>query len=264
MVGGQLLINYYLYPRLTVTLVEDPPLSLAASRYHTFLMPLKRTLLTIAIVGLIAFLAYWVPQMSKFVNGVKQDAVRLEQFHLEQKIQEGDIIFQTSRSSQSQAIQLATDSKYSHMGLIYETDGAYFVFEAVSPVKLTPLNDWILRGENGHYIIKRLIDSKKILTPSVIMEMKAIGERFLGKPYDIYFEWSDDRIYCSELVWKVYKETTGLEIGGLEKLSDFDLTNELVKQKMEERYGDKIPFNEFVISPVAMFNSDRLITISQK
>lgn len=30
----------------------------------------------------------------------------------------GDIIFQTSKSNQSKAIQLATDSKYSHMGII--------------------------------------------------------------------------------------------------------------------------------------------------
>src|SRR5690606_5876902 len=38
-------------------------------------------------------------------------------------IQNGDIIFQTSKSSQSQAIQLATKSKYSHMGIIYESEG---------------------------------------------------------------------------------------------------------------------------------------------
>src|SRR5437867_163185 len=24
-------------------------------------------------------------------------------------------------------------------------------------------------------------------------------------PYDLTFEWSDDKIYCSELVWKVYE-----------------------------------------------------------
>lgn len=31
---------------------------------------------------------------------------------------DGDIIFQTSKSSQSQAIQVATHSKYSHMGVL--------------------------------------------------------------------------------------------------------------------------------------------------
>ncbi len=34
--------------------------------------------------------------------------------------QNGDIIFQTSTSGQSKAIQIATGSKYSHMGIIYK------------------------------------------------------------------------------------------------------------------------------------------------
>jgi len=179
-------------------------------------------------------------------------------------IQNGDIIFQTSKSSQSKAIQLATNSKYSHMGIIYENDGQYFVYEAVQPVKLTPLKEWVNRGENGHYVIKRLENADQVLTSSILNKMKNIGEQFKGKPYDIYFEWSDDKIYCSELVWKIYKQALDIEIGQLENLSDFDLSNEIVQTKMKERYGDNIPMNEKVISPAAMFNSDKLITIEEK
>ena len=176
-------------------------------------------------------------------------------------INNGDIIFQTSKSSQSKAIQLATKSKYSHMGIIYENDGQFFVYEAVQPVKLTAFSEWIKRGENSHYVIKRLENADQLLTSSVMTRMKQIGEQFKGKPYDIYFEWSDDKIYCSELVWKIYKQAADIEIGQLEKLSDFDLTNEIVHMKMKERYGENIPMNEKVISPAAMFNSDLLITI---
>lgn len=179
-------------------------------------------------------------------------------------IKNGDIIFQTSKSSQSKAIQLATKSKYSHMGIIYKIDGDYFVYEAVQPVKLTSLTEWINRGENKHYVIKRLKNADKLLTKKVLTKMKQIGEQFNGKEYDIYFEWSDDKIYCSELVWKIYKQGTNIEIGQLEQLSDFDLTNEIVKAKMNERYGNNIPLDEKVISPWAMFNSDKLITIEEK
>lgn len=178
--------------------------------------------------------------------------------------QNGDIIFQTSMSSQSQAIQLATNSKYSHMGIIYENEGTFFVYEAVQPVKLTPLNEWINRGENGHYVIKRLKNADQILTSSTLTKMKQFGEQFIGKPYDIYFEWSDDKIYCSELVWKIYKQAANIEIGQLEELSDFDLSNDIVKAKMKERYGENIPMDEKVISPAAMFNSDKLKTIEEK
>jgi len=58
-------------------------------------------------------------------------------------LQNGDLIFQTSLSSQSMAIQLATKSKYSHCGLIYKNGNDFFVFEAVHPVKRTPLDEWI-------------------------------------------------------------------------------------------------------------------------
>lgn len=179
------------------------------------------------------------------------------------QFQNGDIIFQTSKSSQSKAIQLATKSKYSHMGIIYETDGEYYVYEAVQPVKLTKLNDWIKRGENSHYVVKRLKDSNDILTKENLKRMKKFGEKFKGKNYDIYFEWTDDKIYCSELVWKIYKETLNMEIGELQELREFDLTNDIVKDKMKERYGDNIPLDEKVISPATMFDSDKLVTITE-
>ena len=225
---------------------------------------MKKILLTILTIGILAFLVYWGTEMYQFADGVKKDAVRLENFKLGQSIQNGDIIFQTSQSSQSKAIQLATDSKYSHMGIIYENDGQFLVYEAVQPVKLTPLTEWMNRGENGHYVIKRLENAEQVLTNSTLTKMKQIGEQFKGKPYDIYFEWSDDKIYCSELVWKVYKQATDIEIGQLEQLSDFHLSNDIVKAKMKERYGENIPLNEKVISPAAMFNSDKLITIEEK
>ena len=177
------------------------------------------------------------------------------------RFQNGDIIFQTSKSGQSKAIQIATDSKYSHMGIIYKQGDNFFVYEAVQPVKLTPLNDWINRGENSHYVVKRIKNADKLLTNDDLTKMKQIGEKYAGKDYDLYFEWSDSRIYCSELVWKIYKEALGLELGKLEKLSDFNLTDNAVKLKLKERYGDEIPKDELVISPASMFESDKLITV---
>ena len=182
----------------------------------------------------------------------------------ERIVQNGDIIFQTSKSSQSRAIQLATNSKYSHMGIIYKDGELVYVYEAVQPVKMTPLQAWIKRGESGHYVIKRLKNADEVLTSTVLNKMKQVGEKYKGKSYDIYFEWSDDQIYCSELVWKIYKQAANLEIGQLEQLLDFDLSHELVRAKMKERYGNKIPMNELVISPATMFNSELLITIEEQ
>lgn len=179
-------------------------------------------------------------------------------------IQSGDIIFQSTHSRQCEAIKLATHSQYSHVGIVFEIDGQLVVYEAVQPVKITSLDNWINRGEGGHYAVKRLKGADSILTNRVLAKMIESGNRFLGKNYDIYFEWSDEKIYCSELVWKIYKETTGIEVGDLRKLRDFDLSSAIVKTIMAERYGDAVPLNEDVISPEDMFISDKLEFVVQK
>lgn len=173
----------------------------------------------------------------------------------------GDIVFQTSRSSQSLAIQLATKSPYSHMGIVYVRNGEPLVFEAVQPVKLTALRTWIERGEGEHFVARRLRDVDSRLTPEALQRMRAVGEQLSGKDYDLYFEWSDDRIYCSELVWKVFERGAGIRLGEQQTIGDLDLSHPAVRAKLRERYGDQIPLSEVVVSPVAIFNAPDLFTV---
>ncbi len=198
--------------------------------------------------------------LSLFTTGCKKEAATTFPYT---GLKSGDIIFQTSTSNQSKAIQLATHSKYSHCGIIFKNDGKDFVFEATQPVKLTPLDQWIAKGEGRHYTVKRLKDTS-VLTSKALDEMRASGLEMLGKDYDRYFEWSNLRLYCSELVWKIYKEGVHLEVGRLQKLGDFDLTNPVVQQKLKERYGNNIPKDETVISPQAIFDSNLLKTVAEK
>jgi uncharacterized protein YycO len=178
-----------------------------------------------------------------------------------QTFQEGDIIFQTSQGSLSEAIQIATDSRYSHVGIIFRQGNQLMVLEAIQPVQITPLQTWIARGKDGKYFVKRLKEANKVLTANMLEKMRQIGKQYVGKNYDIYFEWTNERLYCSELVWKIYKEATGLEIGQLKPLKAFDLTSDAVKKKLKEHYGHKIPLEEKIISPDAMFQSDLLETV---
>lgn len=176
-------------------------------------------------------------------------------------LRDGDIIFHTSRSAQSAAIQRATHSRYSHMGLILHRDGKPFVFEAVSTVKFTPLAQWIARGEGGRYVVKRWREADARLDAAGIAKLRARAQALAGKRYDLTFEWSDDRIYCSELVWKAYERAFSVRIGETQRLIDFDLTDPAVKAKLRERYGDAVPLRETVISPQAMFDSALLTTV---
>ena len=223
---------------------------------------MKKVIFIFGIIALTIFIGLYAKR--KFydpkhkLENVKTEVKRLAD---QDEIKNGDLIFQTSLSGQSKAIQLATKSKYSHCGLIYKDGNDLYVFEAIQPVKRTPLDKWIARGQDGKYVIKRLKNADQVLTPTTLTKMKQVGDKFKGKNYDLTFEWSDDKMYCSELIWKIYQRATGVEIGKLEKLSDFDLTNEVVKKKMKERYGDKIPTEEIVISPASIFDSELLTTV---
>jgi len=173
-------------------------------------------------------------------------------------VQEGDIVFQTSQSAQSQAIQAATHSPYSHMGMILYRNGAPYVLEARAWTRLTPYREWIHRGEGGRYVVKRLRDPALLQDPARREALRRAALAFLRRPYDEYFEWSDERVYCSELVWKAYDRSLGIQIGTLAPLTSFDLSSPAVKTKLTERYGGRVPLNELVISPAAMFASPLL------
>ena len=156
--------------------------------------------------------------------------------------QTGDIIFQISRSSQSKAIQLATHSDY-------------------SPVKYTPLKQWIAHGEKGKYVVRRVEGG---LSVEQQQKLAQTAKRYLGKPYDFSFSWSDDRQYCSEVVWKVYQNALGMRVGEQQKLKEFDLSNPLVQAKLKERYGKNIPLEETVVSPQAVFDAPQLTTVAKE
>jgi hypothetical protein len=60
----------------------------------------------------------------------------------------------------------------------------------------------------------------------------------------------------------MYSQTLGIELGELQKLREFDLADPAVKAKMRERYGTRVPLEEPVISPAAIYDSPLLKTIS--
>ena len=176
-------------------------------------------------------------------------------------VRDGDVIFQTSRSSQSVAIQQATHSRYSHMGIVFIRDGQPYVLEASATVRYTPLEDWIAHGVHKTYVVKRLRAGVAVQQAE---RLRGVAQRFLGRPYDLTFEWSDSRIYCSELVWKIYDRALDVKLGELQHLRDFDLSSPVVRKKLTERYGDAPPLDEPVISPAAMFSSPLLIEVAHR
>ena len=170
--------------------------------------------------------------------------------------QDGDIIFHQSRSSQSEVIQKVTSSRYTHMGLIVYLDSKPYVLEAIQPVSLTPIQNFIARGVGGHYVVKRL-KSKHRVSPQQIEEMKRLAQGLLDRNYDLLFAWNDEEIYCSELVWKLYQRGAGLRLGEPQKFAELDLSAPATQALIKERNGRVDP-QELIITPRRMMESKLL------
>lgn len=190
-----------------------------------------------------------------FTNKLKSGAVETQD-----TLRDGDIIFQISEEGQGKAIQLATGSKYTHVGIIFKIDGTWQVFEAVEPVRRISLELFKANGDSGRFVIKRLLASDSVLNMDKIANMKTYLNSQLGKHYDPYFNWGDEQIYCSELVWKCYRKI-GISLSELKQLKTYDLSSPLVKKTLKERYGNNIPYQEKVVSPGDIFESVKLMEV---
>lgn len=171
---------------------------------------------------------------------------------------DGDILFQPSLSPQSLAIKLATHSPYSHCGIMFYRDGRPYVFEAIRTVSWTPLDAWIKRGVNGHYILFRLQERERLLTPDALEAMRRVAAEFDNKDYDLLFQWTDENIYCSELVWKVYERGAGVTLVPLRRIRDYDFNHEEVQRKVKERFGYDVPWDEYAVAPSDLMESPLL------
>lgn len=161
-------------------------------------------------------------------------------------LKEGDIVFQTSKSSQSKFIILATKSQWSHCGIIIEkTDGLY-VLEAISTVSLTPYQKWVERGRGKRVSVKRY----------TVEPIKVKYSKYLGKPYDLAFKFNNGKWYCSELVYEIYKRQLGVELCQPRPISNYHL------QGMEKQLSKRgICNDELVVAPSDLYDSKLLTNL---
>ncbi len=159
-------------------------------------------------------------------------------------------------------VRTLTDSRWTHMGVVFNEPSGPFVFEAVSPVRKTPLQKWIAHGRGGHYVVKRLRDADVRLSGATVEKMRKLGATWLGRPYDLRFRWDDQTLYCSELVHKLFDRGAGVRLGKLERAADMNLDDERVQQALRKRFANaKFDPSETVVTPDSIFNDDQLVEV---
>jgi hypothetical protein len=145
----------------------------------------------------------------------------------------GDIVFQETTTSASDAIMLASGTRYTHVGLVdIDGKGQPRVIEAVGPVQEVPLDAWVKKGNGGRVTIKRI----KGLEEAQAKEAVASARRYLGRPYDHYFYETREQIYCSELVYAAFKDGPGLTVGREEKVRDLNIDTSAAQKLIAQRW----------------------------
>jgi hypothetical protein len=177
---------------------------------------------------------------------------------------EGDVVFLVAPTPHTDPVLLATKSNYGHVGIILKHNGELMFFEAISPVKSTPIAPWLKKQEGKHFVVKRLKNAESVLTAQSLSGLDSLASTFEGRPYDSWYNWSDEKLYCSELVWKLYHRIVGIDLCSLRKLKDYDLTPPEVQKKLKERFPEGAPLEETVVSPQDLFESTSLTSVYEQ
>lgn len=160
-------------------------------------------------------------------------------------LQEGDIVFIESQSSQAPYIKVGTMSKWTHCGVVVDTPQGLKVLEASKTVRLTPFSKFIGSAKDETWTVKR---------PNQKLSKPISYSKCLRLPYNLVFKFNNGKMYCSELVWKIYIDQ-GIELCKPRKVSSFIMTRiPNVAGQMQKR---NISPDQMVVAPVDLYKAVR-------
>lgn len=154
------------------------------------------------------------------------------------------------------AVKGVSESHWCHCGVVDRVDGQWVVCEAVgSGVRHTPLTHFLFRGDEVRFAVYRLTDQ---FSQQADKFAKSCVQ-YLGRPYDSKYELDDEKIYCSELVYKAYLSATGEPLVNTQRLGDLNWEGYVDEIKHYSESNDLAAVLEReVVTPVELTYSRRL------
>lgn len=162
---------------------------------------------------------------------------------------EGDIVLQDTPGWLSRLIDDVTQSRYSHTGLVARGRSGLVVVEAVGPVKETRLDAWLRRGKQGRVTVLRLAPGLRGRIPEIVAQARS----YRGRPYDRLMEWDDEKLYCSELVYKAVHRVTGVALAPHVRLGDLNWRP--FEREIRQAAGGVLPLERAMITPIDLVRS---------
>lgn len=111
----------------------------------------------------------------------------------------GDILLQPLHCYSCNLIEAETQSEFSHIGIVIKIEKKIiYVAEAFGKVKMIPFDEFHKKTQKGLKL--------KVMRPYDVTDnlLETYLNYFDGLPYDSKFLWDDDKIYCSELLQKLF------------------------------------------------------------
>lgn len=170
-------------------------------------------------------------------------------------LREGDVLFQAvPHNMLADTIQTCTKSEYTHCGVLARAHGEWVVIEGIPPVsKETPYAKFAARSRDGKVHAYRLKAPYRASVPAFVAALR----KREGVPYDARFRMDDEKLYCSELIWKAWTAAGGKEpLGKPVKLKDMDWKPREKEIRVLE--GGPPPLEREIISPVAVSAAEQL------
>jgi hypothetical protein len=166
---------------------------------------------------------------------------------------EGDILFQSlPRNPLIDAIEGATASSFSHCGILHWSGSRWVVIEAIGPVRETPLAAWIAQARNQQFTAFRLKPRYRTKIPAFVQA----AQSYRGLPYDIHYDFDDNAIYCSELIFKAFRRAAKEDLGKIQKLGELQWQPHVEVIKQIE--GGNLPLERKMITPRSLSEAQQL------
>lgn len=182
------------------------------------------------------------------------------------ELQPGDLLFQDSDCGPfCESIEKVTfgvgGAKFSHIGMVVPDGEGLVVLEAVSAgVIKTALDSFFSRSFDDEHHSKVVVGRMKPQHRHLIPEAISFATKKLGAAYDDVFDITNDRYYCSELIYDGFKHANdGQPIFVLQPMTYVDPeTNELfpIWEKYFLQLEVPVPEGEPGLNPGGMSKSD--------
>ena len=183
------------------------------------------------------------------------------------ELESGDLLFSvgSGNSELLGAIQSSTSKKeeipFSHVGIVSVEENRIYVIEATSPegVIKSNIDDFFEKaarqGDKTLIAVGRLNPQWRYTIPEAL----EVAEKYLGREYDYLYTESNDAFYCSELVRRVFTDSTGAPLFEPLAMSFKNKETDVTEPFWEEHFGklnSSVPEGEPGTNPADMARSE--------